>query len=216
MGNDRLRIWRQNHLKKHGVTSLWFVSLRGNLNSILRLGILPKNEIERRNIPYQSFAEETVQERRHHHFPVELSNKQSHHIHDLAPLYFCPRTPTLYSRRERQPHMVFFEVSAELIADPRIQFAFSDGNAAHGDTTFYRNLKDLDKLPWKILQAERWTDFPDGKRQRNAEFLVYPSVAPEHFVSLGVFDESARSRAAAIVAASRRRIPVSTQPGWYF
>jgi hypothetical protein len=63
----------------------------------------------------------------------------------------------------------------------------TDGNAANKPTKFYHSLNDLDKLPWDVLNAERWSNFEDtdekkkeDRRKRSAEILIYPDVPAEY------------------------------------
>lgn len=72
-------------------------------------------------------------------------------------------------------------VSADILAEENIEFAFSDGNAASIETQFFNSLYKLRQIPWDVLKANYWNDFPDGRRKRNAEFLIFPKVAPEYF-----------------------------------
>jgi len=31
-------------------------------------------------------------------------------------------------------------------------------------------------MPWDVIRSENWNNYQDGKRQRNAEFLIHPKV----------------------------------------
>ena len=44
------------------------------------------------------------------------------------------------------------------------------------NTKFYHSMQNLDKIPWDVIRAHRWTDHTDGKRKRNAEFLIHPKI----------------------------------------
>lgn len=206
---NNLENWRRVRLAKAGIDTLFYLSLIDNLASILNFGIIPKN---RAPTSHRSFAEESVQERRHQR-TIELSDRSHASVHDCVPLYFTPRTPTLYARRQLQPNMFFIDVSSEVLCDESVQFAFSDGNAGANATHFYRNLKDLDKIPFDVVQAEYWTDFPDGSRRRCSEFLVSPSVPPDYFRRIVVIDRTSFDRCASIV---RERIPIAIEPAYFF
>lgn len=69
------------------------------MNSVLKEGILPKNEILKRKLSFASFADETVQRYRNKRV-ITLSNMEKHNLHDLVPLYLTPKTPTLYVRKD--------------------------------------------------------------------------------------------------------------------
>lgn len=53
-----------------------------------------------------------------------------------------------------QHKIVFLVISAEVVADDGVEFAFSDGNAASQKTQIYRSLYKLPHLPWDVLQAD--------------------------------------------------------------
>lgn len=204
-----LENWRRSRLASAGVDTLFYVSLIDNLTSILASGILPKN---RTPSSHRSFAEESVQERRHQKI-VELSDRSRVSVHDCVPLYLTPRTPTLYARRELQSSMFFIDVSSEAVCNQSSQFAFSDGNAGANATQFYRNLNDLDKIPFDVVRANYWTDFSDGSRKRCSEFLVSPSVPPDFFQRIVVAGRGGLDRC---VSAVQGRIPVVVEPAYFF
>ena len=172
--------WRKSKLRDHGISEFFYFSMIENLESFLKHGILPKNEIIKQGWNYASFAEESVQDRRHTR-EIELSNHAKATIHDLVPVYLVPKTPTLSARRDCQNRIFFVVVSADILAEENIEFAFSDGNAASIETQFFNSLYKLRQIPWDVLKANYWNDFPDGRRKRNAEFLIFPKVAPEYF-----------------------------------
>ena len=65
--------WRKSKLRDHGISEFFYFSMIENLESFLKHGILPKNEIIKQGWNYASFAEESVQDRRHIR-EIELSN----------------------------------------------------------------------------------------------------------------------------------------------
>ena len=71
-------------------------------------------------------------------------------------------------------------------------FAFSDGNAGSNDTGFYYSLNNLDKIPWDVIRSHRWNDFEDGKRKRNAEFLIHPNIPVDRFWRIAVNNEDVK------------------------
>ncbi len=51
---------------------------------------------------------------------------------------------------------------------------------------FYNDLADLGNIHWEAVKAKYWNDFPDGKRLRQAEFLVYESFEWHLIKRIGV------------------------------
>mgnify|MGYP000323085569 FL=1 len=134
--------WRKKRLEAKNIQFLYNFSNIENLHSIIKNGILPKNFVNRSGIKTSSFAEESVQERRHNK-TVELSDRSQVNLHDLVPLYFTPKTPTLFARKDIQSKIFFVEISVSLIYEEAQNFSFTDGNAGSDSTQFFRNLNDL-------------------------------------------------------------------------
>lgn len=172
--------WRRAKIRKYPITEFFYFAMIENLDNLLRCGILPKNEVINNGWDYVSFAEETVQDRRHLR-EIELSNHSTVTVHDVAPVYLVPRTPTLSARRDCQDRIFFIVISAEILTEEHIEFAFTDGNAASKETKIFNSLYKLKNIPWDVLKADYWNDFPDGKRKRNAEFLIFPRIEPKYF-----------------------------------
>lgn len=213
--NKRLKEWRQEKLQQYKIFGFWYFAHIDNLNHILEHGIIPKNEVEKRGLSYSSFADENVQalrDKRH----IYLTNHQRVAIHDLVPVYLCPRTPTLFKRKNSQSHFLFVLIKSFILLDDGIEFAFSNGNAASHETRFFCDLDRLSELPWDVIKASSWTEFPDGKRQRNTEFLIYPKIPTSRFWEIGVCDQSALANVKQIVGNKKIDTPVSIRKDWFF
>ena len=167
--------WRRSKLQEYNIHSFFYFSHKDNIETILKYGILPKNEVHKMGLDFTSFAEEGVQYKRDTK-KIKLTDGNWYNIHDLVPLYLTPRTPTLYSRKNMQSNFFFCVVQSFLICSETTNFAFSDGNAASHATSFHYSLKKLNEIPWDVIRAKSWNEFPDGKRKRNSEFLIYPKV----------------------------------------
>tara|TARA_B100000029_G_scaffold123224_1_gene116787 strand:- start:100 stop:756 length:657 start_codon:yes stop_codon:yes gene_type:complete len=176
LSKENLSTWRKNKLNqcKEFPEHLFYMSKKKNFKSIIENGILPQNKANK--IAYDSFADNEVQKLRSS-ISLHISGNQKCKLHDLVPLYFTALTPTLSRIREDQNNIFFCKISSiKLIADINKDFAFTDGNAASLDTIKYYSLNSLNKLNWKIINSDSWHDKPDGKRIRNSEFLIYPSI----------------------------------------
>ena len=100
-------------------------------------------------------------------------------IHAYVPLYFNPRNPMLFVRREQQHELVVLRVSAQAVKSAG-QALFTDGNAASRATRSSTGFEVV-KSATPVLEAAYWGDFLDGRRMRCAEALVLDRVAP-HFI----------------------------------
>ena len=136
------------NLQSLNIDYLYYFSHLNNLESILRNGILSKNEVEKINLKYTSFAEETVQNRRHD-IKIGLPDGSIGNLHDFVPLYFTSKTPTLYSRKDLQNNIFFLVIKSDIVLDDRIRFIFTDGNAASSFTTFHSNTDKFLKFLWR-------------------------------------------------------------------
>lgn len=208
------KLWFESLLKDYDIEAFYYISLMTNLPSIVKYGILPQNMVLKKDVNYSSFADEEVQKRRDGRI-VELSrsiwdersqtwmpkypNCPKVSGHDLVPLYFTSLTPTLYARKHLQEELVCIKVDPHIIFDTSVLFAFSDGNIAGQNTCYYNSLQDISLLPWDVIRAKYWTDFEDGKRKRNAEFLVYPFIAPKHFLGICANSQQSAEKAQCIV-----------------
>tara|TARA_Y100000590_G_scaffold285424_1_gene321230 strand:- start:4908 stop:5621 length:714 start_codon:yes stop_codon:yes gene_type:complete len=177
--------WRKQKLDEFEIKTLYYFSKKNNIDTILSNGILPKNKVEEKNIPYESFADEGVQARRHSR-PVYISGsgKDTYSVHDLVPVYLTPRTPTLFARREIQDDIFFCLIGSYILCGQ--EFAFTDGNAGSRSTQFYHSMNNLDQIPWDVVRASSWAEHTDGTRKRNAEFLIHPKIPVDRIWRIAV------------------------------
>jgi hypothetical protein len=152
--------------------SIYYITHRANLGSIISRGILSHNEIVRQDVECVDISDHGVQRWRSCCEPVF-----GRPIHDYVPLYMNPRNPMLFKRRELQNALVILKISTDALR--RKDRLFSDGNAASRDTAFSRSSDVLGQaIP--VLRAARWCDMKNGSRLRCAEALVFQHVASAH------------------------------------
>ena len=156
------------------VDTLYYMAHRENVPSILEKGILCHTEVQ--GIEHIDFSTSGVQLRRLQ-------------FHDYVPLYFNVHTPMQYVLTHEakgkkavieQNDLVFILFKAQTIFSiPNIQF--TDGNAADGETTFYKELKDLEKLDWSEILKRNGCYTSELKRVKAAEVLVPSHIPPDYF-----------------------------------
>lgn len=160
--------------KKYGLSHLYFLMFAENLPSVKCYGLLSKNDIINRNISYKSFAEESVQDKRHTK-KITTSTGHKRSIHDMNPFYFTSKTPTFYARIREAKSLIYLIFNISLITDR--EYCFSDGNAASIETEFYTDKFFIDRIDrTALVQRESWRSIPDGKRKRNAEMLIWGGI----------------------------------------
>lgn len=82
-------------------------------------------------------------------------------------------------------------------------------------------MAELDKVDWDAAYAKWWKDTPDDmdrQRRKQAEFLVYRSMPWSLIAGIGVYNEVARLRVEALLAAHAGGgiPPVQVKPEWYY
>lgn len=177
-----------------------------NLTSIITNGLLSHNKAYERGLIQVDISNPDVQDRR--------ANRIIHErpLHEYVPLYFSPRNPMLYSRKQHQEDIVIIGIDPQLLLETNV--IFSDGNAAARETRFYCGVQMLNQLQWNIIWAKSWPDFEDGKRIKCAEILVYPTVAPNRIKA--IFYRSHKHSNVILAAIQRTGIIGMVDPDLYF
>ena len=185
-----------------GVTSLWHMTHIDNLQDILKEGILSHSNAYKLKSP-KDISDPSVQRWRNQNEPI--FNKK---IHEYTPTYINIKNPMLYKRNEIQDQICLIEISISILG--KKQFIFSDGNAASKATTFYKDRKEVENLPWDVLHADYWSEYPDGKRKRCAEILIYPSIPINYISKIHVNTQEALKSLSGI------KKPVAISPNLFF
>lgn len=172
-----------NAFNQYGVVSVWHMTHKNNVREILRSGILSNKTAYEIKNPID-ISDHGVQRWRELEDPI-----YGRKLHEYAPTYINIKNPMLYVRRNIQHDLCLIEISLSALSDHN--FIFTDGNAAARNTHFYNETSDLDKLPWDVLNASYWNDFPDGKRKRCSEVLIYPKIERKHITKLHCCSSSA-------------------------
>lgn len=206
-----------NQLEEYKICSFFYFAPIKNIESIVRFGILSRNDICEKKIKNYSFANEEVQNRRASKF-ITLNKGQKVNIHDTVPVYLKTKTPTFYSPSIDQKDMVFMVIDAQkLLIDSNVAYAFCDGNAASKSTIFYNDLDNLNKLPWNVLDnIDRYWNYFDGKRKGNAEFLIYPSISLSNIENFVVFDENTEKKLKDFLITFSSNISITTDKDFSF
>ena len=165
--------------KNHGALSLWHITHRNNLESIVQYGIMSNKHA------YSKFQPLDISNHEVQKWRDRVEPFHGRMVHEYAPLYINVKNPMLYARKNLNNELCLLEISLSVLNDS--YFIFTDGNAASRDTQFFENLKDLNMVPWDVLSSNYWNDFPDGKRKRCAEILVYPRVSAFYITKIHCF-----------------------------
>jgi hypothetical protein len=197
-----------DYLQKYGIDHLYHMTYIDNLTSIIENGLLSHNEAYRQGAIAADISDPNVQDIR----AETVDPFYNRPLHEYVPLYFSPRNPMLYKRREIQEDIVILGLDPQILSEPNV--LFTDGNAAASETMFYRGIQMLNQLPWNSIRSRTWTDIEDGKRIKCAEVLVYPKIEPSRIQM--VFCYSNKHRGTIISAKQGTLIMGRVNPELYF
>lgn len=192
----------------HAIESLYHMTSILNLQSILKRGLFSHNEVIRRHIYREDISLTSVQERRRD----KIDPIHTRGIQEYACLYFSPRNPMLFKRRELQGNIVILGLSRDLLE--KDSTIFTDGNAASTGTIFFSGLENLELLQWRIINAQYWRDYDDGKRIKCAEVLVYRQIDRDAIIRVYCRTPEQYQRVAAILGISHALLEL--KPSLFF
>ncbi len=207
-----------------------------NLVSIIKSKALHANTLlEKRKIKYANIAYQGAQGTR---ATKMVAKPPGGVIHDYVPFYFAPRSPMLYTINNgnvpdcphRQPDIIHFMTTVEIVIANKLPYVFYDYNATLGIATCYNDVDDLDKIDWDLFhEAPRidgyckyWHSLVNNpkyiRRQetRQAEFLVHKSFPLKFIISVGAYNEAKATEVREVFDNAGIQVPVEAQPGWYF
>lgn len=206
-------------------TKIYHITHYNNLISILQSGEISCCAAIRTNqIPYTNIAHNNIQDRRAI-FVVPIPPGGV--VHDYVPFYFATRSPMLYAINQGaisgydggQKDVIYLVSSAERIEQEGYSYVFTDGHAIMGFSSYYSNLKDLDKVDWNIMRSRYWNDNAednDRKRRRQAEFLVYDKVPFNTIEAIVTYDARVQNIVNDNVLRTGHNIPVEVHKEWYY
>lgn len=183
------------------IPEIYYITVVDNIESFLNYGILSRNEILKRKIPYKDCSNATVQSAR------SKINIGGLNLHDYANLYFGKRPPMHYNMVFRQgipqQTICYICVKNDILLIPGMYF--TDGHIIYSYTSVYNDIKDLDKLSWNILNDPNFlAKNSDGsykygnegkiKRKKQAEVLIPHIIPPKYFKRIIVYSEDIKMR----------------------
>jgi hypothetical protein len=154
------------------ITGLYHMTSIENLDSILQYGLLSHFSAFNFKFNKKDISNSSVQDKR-------LL------LHDYVPLYFNPRNPMMFSKKDDQ-NIIVLEIDKNILLNTNVKF--TDGNAASKDTSFYSDLINLKKLNWDCINSDYWSKFEDGKRIKCSEVLVPKLVKVESIKKIHLRD----------------------------
>jgi hypothetical protein len=122
---------------------------------------------------------------------------------------------------EGQAPLIYLVASVGRVQESGCPFVFSDGHGLAAFTDWYDDLKDLDKVDWSLVGERYWADQPDDndrQRRKQAEFLVWHSIAWELIERIAVLNQEVKRKVESVLTQfpHLHRPLVEITPGWYY
>ena len=115
--------------------------------------------------------------------------------------------------------LVYLVSTAQAVATAKVAFAFTDGHATMAFTEFFDDLACLCRIDWGVMQSQYWFDseqYPDRKRRRQAEFLVYEHFPVSLITEIAVQNIAVQDRVVKMLADTSMNATVHVRPDWYY
>lgn len=192
------------------IKSLYYITHRENLPSILSRGILSHQIVEDGNIPYKAIYDAAIVGNR-----KGKSTPDGKSLWQYANVYFQPRNPMLYRvvHEKDRANIAIIGVQPRVLGIPG---AFvTDGNAANDPTKFFPlpdGLKTV-KKNWNVISSDWWNRADGSKRRIMAECLVPKEIPAEFVHSVYVADHKTADEVRKLVPSN---IPVIPEPKMFF
>lgn len=167
---------------------------------------------------------------------AELINKRASHpvpippkgyLNNYIPFYFTPFSPMLLNiksgkggvQRRTNEDIVILVSSLFEIQKLELKYVFTDRHAYCKYAEFYSDLKDLDKIDWKILQQRdffRDENDPAKFERYQAEALIHQHCPVNALMGIICYNEQSESNIKALLHKRNLEIPVHQRQYWYF
>lgn len=182
---------------------LFHITDFNNLESILQEGnLLAGNVVKEKGFDYENIAHNNIQDRRSIKIVPLPPNGN---LHDYVPFYFAPKSPMLYAiykgqvegYGKGQDQIIYLISRTDIIQNAGLDYVFTDGHAVMVFTEFFKDLQELDKIDWDVMNSRYWFDTeedPDRKRRRQAEFLIHKCVPIDILLGFAVKNEEMKRK----------------------
>jgi hypothetical protein len=206
-------------------TPIYHITQVDNLSRIAAAGgLAAKNLLLATGQEHSIIAYDHIQERRARK-QVRCGPRGT--LHDYVPFYFASRSPMLYAIRgglvlncpADQTAIVHLASTVQAVSGAGLRCVFTEGHATVAFSQYFDDLARLDQVDWEVMRSQYWNDtneYPDRKRRRQAEFLVYRFVPWELIQEVGVCTPAVRARVEEVVKPLVHRPPVSVRRDWYY
>lgn len=192
-----------------------------------RRGLYAPNATPNDGLVYKTIHNEEIQQERHIR-KIPCGPRGS--IHDYIPFYFGYLSPMLFQLKtgwvagynEGQEPLIYLVSTVQDIQQNAGRYVFSDGHGIAAYTSWFDDLKDLDKVDWNMVYQRYWKDEPDvdmdRQRRKQAEFLVHKYFNWSLIHEIAVIDSRMKDKVEGILAGFPQNMhrPVKIRRHWYY
>lgn len=213
----------RDYFEEHNIDYLHYFTSIENIQSIMELGILSRNQVNKKNLDSIDISSGWIQNIRTKKIPGTNIK-----IQDCVPLYFATHTPMQHvctrgrNKKINQDQLVFIDIDPVTILS-RKGIYFTNGNAAAQYTKFYNtdnfsnNINDLDNIDWQVIHSGRKSDisYDTNKHRRAAEVLIPFQIPTEDFSKIVVFGNKIKKQLEDILS-EYRNIRITVRRDYYY
>lgn len=185
---------------------LYYICSIKNLSSILKHGIIARNDLGKHGIINNEIATPGIIDRRAKKMIPNCGKPLLDHVN----LFLQPRNSMLFSKRYQ--NVVVLEISCDILTPDAY---CTDGIAASFDTSFFplSQFAQIKPLVDVIMTKEFW--YTDKERnQMSAEVLIPAKVSPNCITSIHVGTDDMKKIVENEIGA--QKIPISVNPYMFF
>ncbi len=196
--------------KKPEIKSLYYITHKENLPSILVHGIVSHALVVERSLPYSAVYDASIVGNRKH-----KTSPDGNSLWYYANLYFQPRNPMLYRvvHEKGRREIVVIGVQRAVMDSPCV--FLTSGNAASLETRFFPREEASEAISeiWDIIQSQWWNSVNGSKRKIMAECLIPECVPPGMLHTVYVADHTVAEEVRGLISS---RLPVVPEPTMFF
>jgi hypothetical protein len=148
-------------------------------------------------------------------------------LSDYVPFYFTPHTPMLLNIRTGysgvmktpMPDIAVIVTSLHKAVEEGLKFVFTDRHAYVQTARFFRDIRELNEIDWKLLRKRDFKRNPDdpGKCERyQAEALIYKVVPVSALLGIACHGPDQQERLKKEVSRLSLPTKVVVRQNWYF
>lgn len=171
-------------------TGLYNIMPIENIPSVIKFGILSNNKAEK--LLHASVAMQEIQDLRD---CIKVPGGLD--LHDYANLYFDPRNPMMFKRKDDADQLCVLKISIKILDKPDVIVA--DSNASSRYVRFYTPIEGIKMLDFNTVFMENWKDENQivewqQKASKCAEVLIPQSVPFNDVEAAFVVSEDSRNK----------------------